>query len=137
MKSSVEVLPQGMAAPVWNRLVSWVVLVPLLYLAGNGDPLPTGNVAFSVAEASGTSSSHKVVVSLMCMLCSVLIFSRLPSVFALSQQVKPVVALPLLALLSSAWSQNPRQTMVSGIHLAGLHYLRPICRKQLCSSRPV
>ena len=90
------------------------ISIPLLYLAGNGDPLASGNIAFRAAEASGTSSSHKLVVSLMCMLCSVLIFSRLPSVFAISQQVKLVVALPLLALLSSAWSQNPGQTMVSG-----------------------
>jgi exopolysaccharide production protein ExoQ len=114
VKSSVEVLPEDLEAPVWSRLVSWVVLVPLLYFAGNGNPLPTGNIAFSVAETSGTSSSHKLVVSLICMLCSVLIFSRLPSVFAISQQVKLVIALPLLALLSSAWSQNPSQTIVSG-----------------------
>ena len=39
VRSSVEVLPEDLAAPVWNRLVSWVILVPLLYLAGNGNPL--------------------------------------------------------------------------------------------------
>jgi exopolysaccharide production protein ExoQ len=112
VKGSAEALPEGLAAPVWNRLVSWVVLIPLLYFAGNGNPLPTG--MDSTVSASGTGSSHKLVVGLVCMLCSLLIFSRLPSVFAVSQQVKLLVALPLLALLSSAWSQDPHQTMVSG-----------------------
>jgi exopolysaccharide production protein ExoQ len=112
VKNSIETPPTEMPEPVWNRSVSWVLLVPLLYLAGNGNPLPSGMAL--ATDASGSSSSHKLELSLLCLLCSVLIFSRLPSVFAISQQVKLVVALPLLAILSSAWSQNPRQTMVSG-----------------------
>jgi O-antigen ligase len=50
----------------------------------------------------------------MAILCSALIFTGLPRVFAIAQRMKLVLALPLLALLSSAWSQNGRQTLVSG-----------------------
>jgi exopolysaccharide production protein ExoQ len=53
------------------------------------------------------------MLALVCALCSMLIFSRLPSVFAICQRAKLILALPLLALLSNAWSQNPRQTLVS------------------------
>jgi exopolysaccharide production protein ExoQ len=111
VNSSLEVSPDDLPVPMWKRRVGWVILVPLLYLAGDGNPLPSGSA--SVADTAGTSSSHKLLLALVCALCSMLILSRLPSVFAICQRAKLIVALPLLALLSSAWSQNPRQTMVS------------------------
>jgi exopolysaccharide production protein ExoQ len=111
VKSSVEVSPADLPVPIWNQWVGWAILIPLLYLAGDGNPVPTGTA--SVADVSGTSSSHKLILALVCALCSILIFNRLPSVFAICQRAKLIVALPLLALLSSAWSQNPRQTLVS------------------------
>ena len=108
-------LPVDAQAPIWNRLLTWVLLISLLYFVSNGNPFPaSGDVSFRVAEASGSSASHRITVALMAILWVVLIFNRLPSVFAIAQRNKLIVALPLLALLSSVWSQNPRQTLVSG-----------------------
>ena len=102
-------LPADAQAPIWNRLLTWVLLITLLYFVSNGNPFPaSGDVSFRVAEASGSSPSHRITVALMAILWVVLIFNRLPSVFAIAQRNKLIVALPLLALLSSVWSQNPR-----------------------------
>ncbi len=118
MRDSTEFLPVPEPTPMWNFLLGWLILLPLLFFATNGAIVPdTGDVAMRAAEPSGTALSHRLGVALITLLCSSLIFTRLPSVFAMAQQVKIVVALPVLALISSAWSQNASQTLVSGIVL--------------------
>ncbi len=113
MNESNQSLPET-SMPIWNLPLSWVMLIPLLFYATNGNLIPPpGDVAFRAAEAAGSSVSHRVSVGLVTVLCTWLIFTRLPKVFQIAQRAKLVVALPVLTLLSSIWSQNSRQTMVS------------------------
>jgi exopolysaccharide production protein ExoQ len=108
-------LPAGRPVPMWNLLLGWVILIPLLFFATNGAVVPdTGDVAFRAVEAGGSSLSHRLGLAVIVPLCSVLIFTRLPTIFAMGQRTKLIVALPILALLSSAWSESARQTLVSG-----------------------
>ncbi len=93
---------------MWNFRLSWVILIPLLFFATNGNILP------KPGGATSDSTSHQVGVGVVIALCSVLIFTRLAAVFAAVQRAKLLIGLPLLALLSSVWSQNPRQTIISG-----------------------
>lgn len=100
--------------PIWNLPLSWVMLIPLLFYATNGNVIPeAGDVAFRAAEATGSSMSHRLSVGLVTVLCTWLIFTRLPKIFQLVQRSKLLIALPFLTLLSALWSQNSRQTMVS------------------------
>ncbi len=101
--------------PIWNQPLSWVMLIPILFYATNGNVIPeAGDVAFRAAEATGSSMSHRVSVGLVTVLCTWLIFTRLPTVFQIVQRSKLLIALPVLTLLSCVWSQNSSQTMVSG-----------------------
>ena len=93
---------------MWNFRLSWVILIPLLFFATNGNILP------KPGGATSDSTSHPVGVGVVIALCSVLIFTRLAAVFAAAQRAKLLIGLPLLAILSSVWSQNPRQTIISG-----------------------
>jgi exopolysaccharide production protein ExoQ len=103
---------------MWHLLLGWIILLPLLFFSTNGALVPdTGDVAMRAAEAGGTSLSHRLGVALITLLCSVLILTRLPAIFAMGQRMKLLVALPVLAIVSSAWSQNARQTMTSGFVL--------------------
>ena len=101
---------------MWGFLVGWLILIPLLYFATNGNILPASSedVSLRVAAPGGSSLLHRLGVGVVSVLCSMLILSRLPAVCAAAQRMKLILALPLLAILSSVWSQEPRQTMVSG-----------------------
>lgn len=114
MSNSMDVSPGRSLAPMWHLLIGWVILLPLLFFSTNGKVVPdNGDVSMSMAEAGGSSLSHRLGLGLICLLCSVLIFTRLPAVFALSQRTKVLLGLPILALISSAWSESARQSIVS------------------------
>jgi exopolysaccharide production protein ExoQ len=118
MNNSIDVLPSRSPAPMWHLLIGWVILLPLLFFATNGKIVPdNGDVSMSMAEAGGSSLSHRLGLGLICLLCSVLIFTRLPAVFALGQRTKVLLGLPILALISSAWSDSARQSIVSAVIL--------------------
>jgi exopolysaccharide production protein ExoQ len=118
MSNSIDVLPRRSPAPMWHLLIGWVILLPLLFFATNGKVVPdNGDVSMSMAEAGGSSLSHRLGLGLICLLCSVLIFTRLPAVFALGQRTKVLLGLPVLALISSAWSDSARQSIVSALVL--------------------
>jgi len=118
MSNSIDVLPRRSPAPIWHLLIGWVILLPLLFFATNGKIVPdNGDVSMSMAEAGGSSLSHRLGLGLICLLCSVLIFTRLPAVFALGQRTKVLLGLPILALISSAWSDSARQSIVSAVIL--------------------
>jgi O-antigen ligase len=118
MSNSIDVLPRRSPAPMWHLLIGWVILLPLLFFATNGKVIPdNGDVSMSMAEPGGSSLSHRLALGLICLLCSVLIFTRLPAVFALGQRTKVLLGLPVLALISSAWSDDARQSIVSALIL--------------------
>jgi exopolysaccharide production protein ExoQ len=118
MRNSMETLPAPAPMAMWNLLLGWLILLPLLFFSTNGAVVPdTGDVAMRAAEPSGTALSHRLGLAAITLLCSTLIFTRLPSVFAIGQRMKLIVALPILALMSSLWSGSARQTLMSGVVL--------------------
>ena len=115
MRSSIDALPTPAPRAMWNFLLGWVILLPLLFFSTNGAIVPdSGDTAMRAAEPTGNALSHRLGLALITLLCGALIFTRLPSVFAMAQRVKILVALPVLALASSAWSESARQSLVSG-----------------------
>jgi exopolysaccharide production protein ExoQ len=106
-------------ATVWHLVLGWVLLVPMLYIAANGTLIPrTGDVAFAATgENPGSPLWHKIGVALVTLISLVLIALRFSPVFMLSRRMKIVLALPVLAIVSCAWSVDPRQSIVSGLIL--------------------
>lgn len=96
-----------------SRLVrTWIILLPLLYYANSG--LPGGSDAVSTPNSSRIHQSALLVVSVI---CTTFIVKNLSVVLSASLRMKLTLSLPLLALLSCAWSVDPRQSIVSGITL--------------------
>jgi exopolysaccharide production protein ExoQ len=104
---------------VWQLALGWVLLIPMLYIAENGKFFPqAGDVdVAATGQTPGTPVWHKINLALFCLICLVLIVFRFPSVLALARRLKIVLAFPVLAILSCAWSADPRQSMVSGLIL--------------------
>jgi exopolysaccharide production protein ExoQ len=105
-----------MLFPVWQLALGWVLLIPMLYIAANGTfVLHAGNIdTAATGQTPGTDASHKISVTLVSLFCIGLVAFRFSPVFALSRRVKIIVALPVLAIVSCAWSADPRQSIVSG-----------------------
>jgi exopolysaccharide production protein ExoQ len=103
-------------AHVWQLALGWVLLIPMLYVAANGTFIPhEGGLDYSAtSQTPGTSASHKVILALVCLIWFTLIGFRFSSVFALSRRAKVILAFPVLAVLSSCWSADPLQSIVSG-----------------------
>ncbi len=106
--------------PVWHLLLGWMICIPLLFFATDGTLIPeTGAVAYraTATEGGGGSAAHQLGLAIVFFICSVLILSRLPAVSSISQRTRTLVAYPILALLSSVWSLQPKQSIVSGVIL--------------------
>jgi exopolysaccharide production protein ExoQ len=108
------------AKPVWHLLLGWMICIPLLFFATDGTLIPeTGAVAYRATATGGGGGSvaHQLGLAIVFFICSALIVSRLPAVSSIGQRTKMLVAYPVLALLSSAWSLQPQQSIVSGVIL--------------------
>lgn len=121
MKISTQTAPPGLQAAAWHLLLGWVIAVPLLFFAANGTLIPEqGAVAFratATEDPGGGSLAHRLGLAIVISICALLVFSRLPAVSSISQRMKTLVAFPILTLLSSLWSLQPKQSMVSGVIL--------------------
>ncbi len=91
---------------------SWVILVPLLYYAGGGVP-----GAADAGSAGGSSRTHQIGLLVVSLICATLILKRFAVIFSASWRMKLILALPVLAVLSCAWSVDPRQSFISAITL--------------------
>ena len=129
MVSATSHLEQRESAPqhsplrppaAWHLLTSWIICIPLLFFATDGTLIPeTGDVAYraTATDGGGGSAVHQLGLAIVFFLCGAMILSRLPAVSAISQRMKTLVAYPALALLSSAWSLQPQQSIISGVIL--------------------
>jgi hypothetical protein len=111
--------PISAPAHLWQMALGWVLLVPMLYIAVDGVLIPrTGDVSFvATGEDPGSSASHKITLALFGLTCLLLIALRSAPVLALGRRVKLLLAFPILAILSCAWSAEPWQSIVSGVVL--------------------
>jgi exopolysaccharide production protein ExoQ len=114
-----EPAPAITPAPVWNTILGWSIVLPLLFLSANGALFPqSGDPSFGATGGSPESSaSHMIGVAIVTLICSVLIASQFSLVLSACGRMKVVLGLPVLAVLSSAWSVQPRKSVVSGIIL--------------------
>ncbi len=102
-----------MPPTVWHLVLGWVLVPILFYFAANGTFIPSSGDT-SLSASSVSSASHMVSEAIVMLVCSILIASRLPYLFSDYRRMKLYLALPILAVLSSIWSRDPRQTVVSG-----------------------
>jgi len=102
--------------PLWQLALPWLLLIPMLYFAANGTFIPhSGSVdTAATGQAGGTDAVHKLSVAFVSILCLTLVAFRFAPVFSLAQRLKLVLAFPLLAIVSFAWSVEPQQSIVSG-----------------------
>jgi exopolysaccharide production protein ExoQ len=105
--------------PMWHMVLSWFMLVPFLFLSANGTLVPqSGDPAFgATGESPSTSLSHMIGTAVVTLICGALIVSRLSLVLSACRRMKLLLTLPLLAIVSTAWSVQPRKSIVSGIVL--------------------
>jgi exopolysaccharide production protein ExoQ len=110
--------PMETNLPIWRLSLGWVLLFPMLYLAANGNILLGANAASSTTEAAGGSSSlHKVAVALLSLIfLAVIVTCKAPLLRSLLSS-KLVLSLPLLAMCSSFWSEQPIQSFISSFLL--------------------
>ncbi len=99
--------------------MGWAIVLPFLFLSANGTLVPeSGDAAFGpTGESPASSTSHMIGVALVTLMCSVLIASRFSLVLSACRRMKLLLALPVLAIASTAWSVQPRKSIVSGIIL--------------------
>ncbi len=120
LKDSPLTVPVNEPTAAWHLLLGWVISIPLLFFATDGTLIPeTGAVAYraTATEGGGGSAAHQLGLAIVFFICGVLIFSRLSAVSSVSQRMKTVVAYPILALVSSVWSLQPQQSIISGVIL--------------------
>jgi exopolysaccharide production protein ExoQ len=100
--------------PIWHLAIGWVLLLPMLYLAANGNlPLGGGGVSSTTDAAGGSSSLHKItVVLLLALFLAVILKCKVPLTKSILSS-KLVLSLPLLAMCSSLWSERPLQSLTS------------------------
>jgi exopolysaccharide production protein ExoQ len=106
------------SAPVWHFALSWVIVLPLFFFSANGTLIPpTEDPSFAATGAdpsSHGSAFHMITVAGILLICSVLVSSRWQSLVPFFWRTKVLLALPLLAIFSSVWSEQPAQTLISG-----------------------
>jgi exopolysaccharide production protein ExoQ len=104
------------ARPLWHLVLPWLLLIPMFFIAANGTFIPaTGTIdTAATGMAPGTDAAHKLSVAFVSLIYIVLIAFHFSPVFALAQRLKIVLAFPLLAIASAAWSFEPQQSVVSG-----------------------
>ncbi len=103
-------------APIWQLVLSWAIVIPLFYFSANGTFIPvTANTSLAVSPTS--SASHMVQEAFVMLICTILVASRLPYLLSDWRRKKVILALPVLAIVSSLWSVDPRQSVISGVIL--------------------
>jgi exopolysaccharide production protein ExoQ len=110
--------PVAASLPIWHVAKGWVLLFPMLYLAMNGNILPSSNTGGSATDAgSGSSSVHKIAIVLLNVIfLAVISTCKAPLIKSLLRS-KLVLSLPLLALCSIFWSEDPLKSLVGGVIL--------------------
>lgn len=108
--------------PVWSQVFTWLLLGPLLYLAVYG--------AFSIDHADYNNAvageygallagRNKVLPIMQIAVCygiiGVFCFSYLRPLFGLISKFPSLLMLPVLAVASTVWSQDPTRSLLFGI----------------------
>lgn len=112
MTAIAQAVHSASPVPTWKWMKAWIILIPLLYFS-NGGSIGTGNV--SAADYGIFHFTSLVAASSLCLLIA---FKRPAAIVASSLKLKLIIALPILAFFTCAWSADPKQSLLSSIPLA-------------------
>jgi exopolysaccharide production protein ExoQ len=113
--------------PIWNYVLAWMLLAPLLYLAAYGAfSIDHADFNNAVAGEYGTllAGRSKAVpmaeIAIFYGIIGIVCFAYFKSLVALCAKFPSLLALPVLAVASTVWSQDPLQSFLLGtLALAG------------------
>jgi exopolysaccharide production protein ExoQ len=107
--------------PVWNYVLAWLLLLPLLYLAVYGAfSIDHADFNNAVAGEYGTllAGRSKVIpmaeIGVFYGIIGVVCFLQFRALVNLCSRFPSLLALPVLAVASTAWSQDPVQSFLLG-----------------------
>jgi len=108
----------------WNPAIYWILLIPMLFFASNGGWSFMGastNNGISgyqaIAETESTGGAH-TYISLGCYLIVLgALFVNQKRLFRACTQNWLILALPLLAIFSTVWSQFPKTTILYSAYM--------------------
>jgi exopolysaccharide production protein ExoQ len=110
--------------PVLELVVSWALILPVLYYASHGifwfQVSSTNNsldASYGQVIGGGRTSVDLAVQMVIFVIVSVLLLTRLKAVVGLCSRQKLLVLIPLLAVASASWSQDPSSTLKNSVYL--------------------
>ena len=105
---------------IWQSLRTWIVFLPLAFFCLDGTS-PFDNTPIKLRMAAAASSEvslwTQLCIAAACLICCFLIYRYFATTFAICTEMKPAIALPLLAIASAAWSQSRLHSVVHGLSL--------------------
>jgi exopolysaccharide production protein ExoQ len=103
---------------VWTEVYAWMSLLPTLFITvGGWIQTGSGPVAFRFTAMEEDSLIRRVVRLGCSLLILFLLAGKLREIARVCLKTKMMLVLPVLALVSAAWSQNPTHTLVDGSNL--------------------
>jgi O-antigen ligase len=110
--------------PAIELAVSWALILPVLYYASHGSfwfqVSATNNsldASYGQLVGGGRTSVDLAVQIAIFVIVSVLLLTRLKAVVGLCCKQKIFVLIPLLAVASASWSQEPSSTLKNSVYL--------------------
>jgi exopolysaccharide production protein ExoQ len=110
--------------PVLELAVSWALILPVLYYASHGifwfQVSSTNNsldASYGQVIGGGRTSVDLAVQIVMFAIVSFLLLTRLKAVLGLCSNHKLFALIPLLAVASASWSQDPISTLKNSVYL--------------------
>ena len=115
MTSSMQQFSERVEVPVWDLVVSWLILFPLLSFVSNGVfwfQASTLNNALTqqfgaLARADNSSADNTANTLLVLLVLIAILFSKFKAVLNLLGRYKVFVAIVVWPMLSCVWSQLP------------------------------
>ncbi len=104
--------------PMWHLALGWIMVLPLLFFSTDTN-LPTSqeDVKVRLVAASDMALTHRLPIAISLLIIGGLVVSRFQLVLSMCKQMKLLLALPILALVSCLWSENARQSVISAFIL--------------------
>jgi exopolysaccharide production protein ExoQ len=114
----------GQTTPVWMMAETWLAALPLMFLVARGNfsfqsvdtNVPGSGVYSSMLAGHATSTAKYNIETflfylIMCLLC----LSRSRSIIATFARNKWIMALPIFAIATTAWSSVPTRSLSFGV----------------------
>jgi exopolysaccharide production protein ExoQ len=113
MKKYSQAISTGSSTPLWNLVVGWVMLVPFMFFAADGNFPLALDPSLRVAS-TGAGPVHSIGVAVVGGIFSILVFLRFHMVWGEILKAKTLLIIPLLAAVSCLWSEIPGKSLLSG-----------------------